>query len=287
MSPSFFATSRIQDSLVEKYGKEAESINLVNGNLEKQIDLLNDLSESQLKDYFKDEENRKGAKESTKRMTEKKTYNLGNISSDSEGYDIVTDIVKDFKDKGLELVGGSGGMAGAAFTIKINGDAKSVESTISEVMDKLDEAKKGADEATVAQIESLQDSMSKSYSKASDIVEENEAGQIRTLKKKMIDMSNAIISQDNEDLNQDLEDEYQKIHDWGLDDYADQIKNETLQSQFGNVDMDNRKIIDWNIDNIEKWKDALSDIKYYDDDGNFLESYYDQLKKVLKKGKVV
>lgn len=149
----------IQDSLVEKYGKEAESINLVNGNLEKQIDLLNDLSESQLKDYFKDEENRKGAKESTKRMTEKKTYNLGNISSDSESYDIVTDIVKDFKDKGLELVGGSGGMS-AGFTIKIKGDAKSVESTISEVMDKLDEAKKGANEATVAQIESLQDSMS-------------------------------------------------------------------------------------------------------------------------------
>lgn len=77
-----------------------------------------------------------------KRMTEKKTYNLGNISSGSEGYDIVTDIVKDFKNKGLELVGGSGGMAGAAFTIKINGDAKSVESTISEVMDKLDEAEK-------------------------------------------------------------------------------------------------------------------------------------------------
>ena len=179
----------IQDSLVEKYGKEAESINLVNGNLEKQIDLLNDLSESQLKDYFKDEENRKGADESTKRMTEKKTYNLGNISSDSESYDIVTDIVKDFKDKGLELVGGSGGMAGAAFTIKIKGDAKSVESTISEVMDKLDEAKKGADEATVAQIESLQDSMSKSYSKASDIVEENEANYLRDLANDMRNMS--------------------------------------------------------------------------------------------------
>lgn len=177
----------IQDSLVEKYGKEAESINLVNGNLEKQIDLLNDLSESQLKDYFKDEENRKGADESTKRMTEKKTYNLGNISSDSESYDIVTDIVKDFKDKGLELVGGSGGMS-AGFTIKINGDAKSVESTISEVMDKLDEAKKGADEATVAQIESLQDSMSKSYSKASDIVEENEANYLRDLTNDMLNM---------------------------------------------------------------------------------------------------
>lgn len=44
--------------------------------------------------------------------------------------------------------------------------------------------------------------------------------------------------------------------------------------------MDNRQIIDWNIENIEKWKDALQDIQYYDDDGNFIDSYYDQLKKV-------
>lgn len=83
---------------------------------------------------------------------------------------------------------------------------------------------------------------------------------------------------------QNLTDEYGKIHDWGLDDYADQIKNGTLPSQFGNVDMDNRQIIDWNIDNIEKWKDALSDIKYYDEDGNFLESYYDQLEESAKNG---
>lgn len=81
-----------------------------------------------------------------------------------------------------------------------------------------------------------------------------------------------------------LREEYQKISDWGLDDYADQIKNGTLPSQFGNIDMDNRQIIDWNIDNIEKWKDALSDIKYYDEDGNFIESYYDQLKESAKNG---
>lgn len=78
--------------------------------------------------------------------------------------------------------------------------------------------------------------------------------------------------------------EYQKISDWGLDDYADQIKNDTIQTKFGNVDMDKRQIIDWNIDNIEKWKDALSDIKYYDKNGNFIESYYDQLEESAKNG---
>ncbi|MBM7012190.1 MAG: hypothetical protein I3J01_10600 [Eubacterium sp.] len=48
--------------------------------------------------------------------------------------------------------------------------------------------------------------------------------------------------------------------------------------------MDNRQIIDWNIENIEKWKDALQDIQYYDDDGNFIDSYYDQLKKSVENG---
>ena len=179
----------IQDSLVEKYGKEAESINLVNGNLKEQIGLLEELSDTELDDYFKDEENRKGIKESTKRMTDKKTYNLGNISSGSNGYDIVSDIVKDFKDKGVEFAGGSNGMS-AGFTIKINADAKNAESTISDLMDKLEEAKKGADEETITQINSLLDSMSKGYSKASNIVEENETNYLRGLSQDMRTMGN-------------------------------------------------------------------------------------------------
>lgn len=179
----------IQDSLVEKYGKEAESINLVNGNLKEQIGLLEELSDAELDDYFKDEENRKGIKESTKRMTDKKTYNLGNISSGGNAYDIVSDIVKDFKDKGVEFAGGSNGMS-AGFTIKINADAKNAESTISDLMDKLEEAKKGADEETITQIDSLLDSMSKGYSKASNIVEENEANYLRGLSQDMRSMGN-------------------------------------------------------------------------------------------------
>lgn len=81
-----------------------------------------------------------------------------------------------------------------------------------------------------------------------------------------------------------VKEEYDKIHKWGLDSYADQIKDGTIQSKYGNVDMDNRQIIDWNLDNIEKWKDQLSDIKYYDNDGNFIDSYYDQLKESAEKG---
>ena len=77
------------------------------------------------------------------------------------------------------------------------------------------------------------------------------------------------------DAEQNLQDEYDKISlsEFNLGKYKDQIKNGTLPSQYGNVDMDNRQIIEWNIENIEKWKDALQDIQYYDDDGNFIDSY--------------
>ena len=88
------------------------------------------------------------------------------------------------------------------------------------------------------------------------------------------------------DAEKNLQDEYDKISssEFNLGKYKDQIKNGTLPSQYGNVDMDNRQIIDWNIENIEKWKDALQDIQYYDDDGNFIDSYYDQLKESVENG---
>lgn len=94
----------------------------------------------------------------------------------------------------------------------------------------------------------------------------------------------SVTSQDVAEAKAAVQEEYDKIHDWGLDSYTDQIKDGTIQSKYGNVDMDNRQIIDWNLDNIEKWKNQLSDIKYYDDDGNFIDSYYDQLKESAEKG---
>ncbi len=47
------------------------------------------------------------------------------------------------------------------------------------------------------------------------------------------------------DERQNLTDEYKKISDWHLDDYETQIKNGTVQTKFGNVDMDKRTILHW------------------------------------------
>ncbi|MDD7735972.1 MAG: hypothetical protein PT941_04260, partial [Bacillales bacterium] len=59
-----------------------------------------------------------------------------------------------------------------------------------------------------------------------------------------------------------LEEEYQKISDWGLDDYAEQIKNGTIQTVFGNVDMDKRTIINWSDELKQTYADALASWDY-------------------------
>lgn len=77
--------------------------------------------------------------------------------------------------------------------------------------------------------------------------------------------SNSDEKKDNQklkDAKQNLKDEYKKISDWGLDDYADQIKNNTIQTKFGNVDMDKRTIIHWSDELKKTYADALASWNY-------------------------
>lgn len=61
---------------------------------------------------------------------------------------------------------------------------------------------------------------------------------------------------------ENLQDEYVKIEKWGLSDYADQIKNGTIQSVFGNVDMDKRTIITWSDELKQTYQDELASWDY-------------------------
>lgn len=64
------------------------------------------------------------------------------------------------------------------------------------------------------------------------------------------------------DAKENLQNEYDKISDWGLDDYDDQIKNNTIQTKFGNVDMDKRTIIHWSDELKQTYADALASWDY-------------------------
>lgn len=61
---------------------------------------------------------------------------------------------------------------------------------------------------------------------------------------------------------ENLQDEYDKIEKWGLGDYAEQIKNGTIQSVFGNVDMDKRTIITWSDELKQTYQDELASWDY-------------------------
>jgi hypothetical protein len=65
-----------------------------------------------------------------------------------------------------------------------------------------------------------------------------------------------------------LNDEYQKIEDWGLGDYAQQIKDNTIQSVFGNVNMDKRTIINWSDELKQTYQDELASWDYSPDVGS-------------------
>lgn len=84
-------------------------------------------------------------------------------------------------------------------------------------------------------------------------------------------------------LEDNLQKEYQKIDDWGLSKYKDQIVNGTLPSKFGNIDMNNRTIINWTKETVEQYKDALQDIFMKDDDGT-VRDYYSQLVDAVQNG---
>lgn len=65
-----------------------------------------------------------------------------------------------------------------------------------------------------------------------------------------------------EESKENLLNEYQKIDDFGLSEYAEEIKNGTIQSVFGNVDMDKRVIVKWSDRLKEKYKEELASWDY-------------------------
>ena len=68
------------------------------------------------------------------------------------------------------------------------------------------------------------------------------------------------------DAQANLRDEYKKIHDWRLDDYSEEIKNGTLPSKYGNIDMDNRTVIKYDENYLKEHENVLKSwVEEYDE----------------------
>lgn len=335
----------IQNQLASTYGESASSIDLVNGKMEEQIALMQQLQVEDAKKILN--ENKTGFDKIKSEMTKTRTSGIAQFNGGSKDAEAVAEIAKNYVDKGLSLQKDSTG----AYTITFKGDVTQAESTLNSFMNDVQNRIDTVGDNNGI-LEGVIDSTSSELSKFKGIIDEYgddynnflqadiiskglDAGSPATIledyKNAINDYNEALSSGDTSAIDRaknsfdvmsstvdgvlekysqykslfddvgnsldtnaikvndfknsvkdmfqgGIDEEYKKIKDWGLDKYEDQIKNGTLPTTFGNVDMDNRKVIKWNTDELEKFKTQLQDIQYFDADGNFIESYYDQLR---------
>lgn len=335
----------IQNQLSSTYGESASSIDLVNGKMEEQIALMQQLQVEDAKKTLN--ENKTGFDKIKSEMTKTRTSGIAQFNGGSKDAEAVAEIAKNYVDKGLSLQKDSTG----AYTITFKGDVTQAESTLNSFMNDVQNRIDTVGDNNGI-LEGVIDSTSSELSKFKGIIDEygddynnflqadiiskgldagSPAAILEDYKQAIEDYNEALSSGDTSAIDRaknsfdvmsstvdgvlekysqykslfddvgnsldtnaikvndfknsvkdmfqgGIDEAYKKIKDWGLDKYEDQIKNGTLPTTFGNVDMDNRKVIKWNTDELERFKTQLQDIQYFDADDNFIESYYDQLR---------
>ena len=335
----------IQNQLASTYGESASSIDLVNGKMEEQIALMQQLQVEDAKKTMN--ENKTGFDKIKSEMTKTRKSGIAQFNGGSKDAEVVAEIAKNYVDKGLSLQKDSTG----AYTITFKGDVTQAESTLNSFMNDVQNRIDTVGDNNGI-LEGVIDSTSSELSKFKVIIDEygddynnflqadiiskgldagSPASILEDYKQAIEDYNEALSSGDTSAIDRaknsfdvmsstvdgvlekysqykslfddvgtsldtnaikvndfknsvkdmfqgGIDEECKKIKDWGLDKYEDQIKNGTLPTTFGNVDMDNRKVIKWNTDELERFKTQLQDIQYFDADGNFIESYYDQLR---------
>ena len=61
---------------------------------------------------------------------------------------------------------------------------------------------------------------------------------------------------------ENIKSEFEKLKDFGLEEYASDILNGTMNSVFGNIDMNNRQVIEWTEEMIKAQEEALKSWNY-------------------------
>ena len=125
----------VQKSINEQYGTAAQGVDLINGKLEEQVELLNSISQKEAQDqYYKNFEGFKIAEEEYNKDNRRFTVGLNNTGN----VDLNQAITKEFIKTGL--------LDKNANTIGVDSYATTVTGTASEVIDTLEKSKKSLEE---------------------------------------------------------------------------------------------------------------------------------------------
>lgn len=130
----------IQTQITAQYGDQASGVDLVNGNLQTQLNILQQIAAENAKTDLN--KNAKAYNDTKKEMEKSRKYYIGDTVSGSGlnkndkgiGKEIY-DIAKEFEDAGFSI--NDNGNGEGLYTIQFNGDASQAEETITEFMNRV------------------------------------------------------------------------------------------------------------------------------------------------------
>ena len=127
----------IQNQLVSSYGSQANSVDLVNGSLEKELALMNEISVANANTYLN--ENEKGITKATDEMAKERYYSFGSIELNENNKSLISDLQDIAKEiDGIDLNANSGN--GNMF-VEFRGDTVKAKDSIDEYMTRVRQLK--------------------------------------------------------------------------------------------------------------------------------------------------
>lgn len=217
----------IQNQLTDSYGSQASNIDLVNGELEKQVELMNQLAVQDAKEYLN--KNEKAINKAEDEMTKNRQYDLGSMVLDnSEFGKEIKSIVSECSNIGLSQ------NSNGEWEISFSGDASKADEELNSFMSKIRELR---DEA-------------------------EESGKNTTLLDSIIEQSSDALS-----ANKEIIDEYQEIYKTSLQSdmiskgFGDNKPATVLDEYTKAIDAYNKALASGDTSKIDKTKASFDDVQ--------------------------
>ena len=162
----------VQDELIDKYGAEVEGVDLLNGSLETQIALLDELSNKKTSTWLN--ENAEAIKKAQQEMSEDKYQRIGKAQMSTDSANRMKELAAKYADQGLRVNLTQGSDENSKnMEIYITADATNAKQTISDFMDDWQNANDKAQFMSDALASSLENQMSSGMKYYQEIIDTN------------------------------------------------------------------------------------------------------------------
>lgn len=227
----------IQDELIQKYPEEASGIDLLNGSLETQLDLLNGITEAKARAYLSENNDiiQKSYEEMTKQRTYKSTGFDNYLEADSNDMSEIEKIAQKYADKGLAFAQyGSEKNGKARYDIEVTADVSQAKDAIDDFYNDVQKSNLISDDAK----EALSSRLSQWSNEAKGIVDEygDYAKQAAKYEIQLNDIWSKTYS-DLEEAQKTYNDAVAKNDDKAIAAALKKVK--AAQDEFANTDIDN------------------------------------------------